>query len=45
MGDEKTRLIVGVNDKVPIGQSVILGMQHLLSMDLYVFPLLLASLV
>ena len=45
MGDEKTKLIVGVNDKVPIGQSIILGIQHLLSMDLYVFPLLLASLV
>lgn len=45
MGDEKTKLIVGVNDKVPIGQSIVLGIQHLLSMDLYVFPLLLASLV
>lgn len=39
MGDEKTKLIVGVNDKVPIGQSIVLGIQHLLSMDLYVFPL------
>lgn len=45
MGDEKTKLIFGVNDRVPVGQSIVLGLQHLLSMDLYVFPLLLASLV
>lgn len=36
-------LIAGVNDKIPVGKSLILGLQHVLSMDLYIMPLILGG--
>lgn len=39
------KLIVGINDPVKPGKAILLGFQHILSMDLYVFPILLASML
>lgn len=36
-------LIAGVNDRIPVGKSLILGLQHVLSMDLYIMPLILGG--
>ncbi|MGN0108534.1 MAG: uracil-xanthine permease family protein [Bifidobacterium sp.] len=36
-------LIAGVNDKIPVGKSLVLGLQHVLSMDLYIMPLILGG--
>lgn len=41
--NEMPVLIAGVNDKIPVGKSIILGLQHVLSMDLYVMPLILGG--
>ena len=43
--DNTTKLLVGVDDRVNPGHAVVLGLQHLLSTDLYVFPILLAGIV
>lgn len=39
------KLIVGVNEKVKPGKAILLAFQHILSMDLYVFPILLAAML
>lgn len=36
-------LLVGPDEKVPWGQSVVLGLQHLLAMDVYVVPFIVAT--
>ena len=36
-------LIVGVNEKISCGKAAFLGMQHVLSMDLYIMPLILGA--
>ena len=41
--EETPQLVAGVNDKIPVGRSIILGLQHVLSMDLYIMPLILGS--
>lgn len=41
--EETPQLVAGVNDKIPVGCSIILGLQHVLSMDLYIMPLILGS--
>jgi len=38
-------LVLGVNDRIPAGKAVVLGLQHLLAMDLYVMPVVLAELL
>ena len=38
-----SQLIVGVNDKISCGKAAFLGMQHVLSMDLYIMPLILGA--
>jgi NCS2 family nucleobase:cation symporter-2 len=38
-------LTVGIDDKVGIPKATLLGVQHVLAMDLYVFPLLLAGII
>ena len=41
--EETPQLVAEVNDKIPVGRSIILGLQHVLSMDLYIMPLILGS--
>lgn len=43
MEENKSQLIVGVNEKISIGKAVFLGLQHVLSMDLYIMPLILGA--
>lgn len=38
-------LIIGVNDKLGFGQAMFLGFQHVLSMDLFVMPFILAGIL
>lgn len=38
-----SQLIVGVNEKISCGKAAFLGMQHVLSMDLYIMPLILGA--
>lgn len=38
-----TNLTIGVNDDISIAQSILLGIQHVLAMDVYVVPFLIAS--
>ena len=40
---KKNNLTIGVNDNIPFGQSLILGLQHVLAMDVYVPPFILAT--
>ncbi|WP_081663870.1 solute carrier family 23 protein [Bifidobacterium sp. AGR2158] len=37
------RLIAGINDRLSLGKSLLLGAQHVLSMDLYIMPLILGG--
>lgn len=41
----KKHLTIGVNEDIPWGQSVILGLQHVLAMDVYVPPFIIATAV
>lgn len=43
--DSESSLIYGPNDKVPTGQSILLGLQHVLAMDVYVPPVIIAGLL
>ncbi len=43
MEERKGELIVGVNEKISFGKAVFLGLQHVLSMDLYIMPLILGA--
>lgn len=43
MKECNNELLIGVNDNVSLGQSIFLGLQHVLSMDLYIMPIILAS--
>ena len=36
-------LTVGVDEKVPLGQAILLGLQHVLAMDVYVPPFIIAT--
>ena len=38
-----SQLIVGVNEKISCGKAAFLGMQHVLSMDLYIMPVILGA--
>ncbi|MBO0474960.1 xanthine/uracil permease [Enterococcus sp. DIV0840] len=40
-----SKLTVGPNDDLSIGQSALLGIQHVLAMDVYVVPFIIASLI
>ena len=39
----KSELIVSVNEKISLGKALFLGLQHVLSMDLYIMPLILGE--
>ncbi|WP_086445520.1 uracil-xanthine permease family protein [Candidatus Enterococcus lemimoniae] len=40
-----SKLTVGPNDDLSIGQSALLGIQHVLAMDVYVVPFIIASII
>ncbi|WP_086312903.1 xanthine/uracil permease [Enterococcus sp. 7F3_DIV0205] len=42
---KKSKLTVGPNDSLSIGQSALLGIQHVLAMDVYVVPFIIASII
>lgn len=39
----RSKLTVGPNDDLSVGQSALLGIQHVLAMDVYVVPFIIAS--
>jgi len=41
----KSNLTVGVNEDIPFGQAILLGLQHVLAMDVYVPPFIIATAV
>lgn len=41
--EEAPQLVAGIDDKIPVGKSIVLGLQHILSMDLYIMPLILGG--
>lgn len=41
--EEAPQLVSGIDDKIPVGKSIVLGLQHILSMDLYIMPLILGG--
>ncbi len=43
--EKQNNIIVGVDDKVSFGKALILGMQHVLAMDLYIAPIIIAGLL
>ena len=36
-------LVVGPEDRLPLGEAALLGLQHVLAMDVYVVPFIIAS--
>lgn len=42
---QNPNLTVGVNDKISVGKSILLGFQHVLAMDLYIAPIIIAGLL
>lgn len=42
---KEVNLIVGIDEKIPIPRAIVLGVQHILAMDLYVMPSILALLL
>lgn len=43
--DEKAQLLIGPDEKIPTGEAVLLGLQHVLAMDVYVPPIILGGLL
>lgn len=43
--DEKAQLLIGPDEKVPTGEAILLGLQHVLAMDVYVPPIILGGLL
>ena len=41
--EEAPEVEAGIDDKIPVGKSIVLGLQHILSMDLYIMPLILGG--
>lgn len=42
---DDVRLVVGVDDKISVGKAFLLGLQHVLAMDLYIAPIIIAGLL
>ncbi|ALC91358.1 xanthine/uracil permease [Bacillus sp. FJAT-18017] len=42
---QKTNITVGVDEKISWGKAALLGMQHVLAMDLYIAPIIIAGLL
>ncbi|MGE8203867.1 uracil-xanthine permease family protein [Heyndrickxia sp. NPDC080065] len=45
MKSHNNNIIVGVDDKISFGKALLLGMQHVLAMDLYIAPIIIAGLL
>ena len=45
MAENKNQLLVGVNEKIGAGKAFILGLQHVLAMDLYIAPIIIAGIL
>lgn len=43
--EQNPNITVGVDEKIGIGKSLLLGMQHVLAMDLYIAPIIIAGLL
>lgn len=43
--NSKSNLIVGIDEKIGMGKSFLLGLQHVLAMDLYIAPIIIAGLL
>ncbi|MBB1085980.1 uracil-xanthine permease family protein [Limosilactobacillus fastidiosus] len=43
--DEKAQLLIGPDEKIPTGEAILLGLQHVLAMDVYVPPIILAGML
>jgi xanthine permease len=43
--EKNTNIIVGVDEKISWGKALLLGMQHVLAMDLYIAPIIIAGLL
>ena len=41
----ESNLMIGPDDKVPAGEATLLGLQHVLAMDVYVPPIILAGML
>lgn len=40
-----SEVLVGINEKISVGRSFLLGLQHVLAMDLYIAPIIIAGLL
>lgn len=45
MENNKSNLLVGPDDKIGLGEAGFLGLQHVLAMDIYVPPIVLAGMM
>lgn len=43
--EQNTNILVGVDEKISWGKALLLGMQHVLAMDLYIAPIIIAGLL
>jgi len=43
--DDSVKLLVGVDDKISYGKAFLLGLQHVLAMDLYIAPIIIAGML
>ena len=41
----ESNLMIGPDEQVPVGEATLLGLQHVLAMDVYVPPIILAGLL
>lgn len=42
---KSSNLVIGVDDKISIGKAFLLGLQHVLAMDLYIAPIIIAGIL
>lgn len=40
-----SEVLVGIDEKISVGRSILLGLQHVLAMDLYIAPIIIAGLL
>lgn len=45
MQENKSGLLIGVDEKIGVGQAFLLGLQHVLAMDLYLVPIIIAGIL
>ena len=42
---KSSNLVIGVDDKISVGKAFLLGLQHVLAMDLYIAPIIIAGIL